>query len=140
MGIYKTFTIAVLQAPTIDVSANQALQGGAKLSDLLEDNIRFALDYANGQVVIDQADKNALSALIQILREYDPAPVCDNEQTWNEHVINGNETVYRYLDDWFWFYGFDQPHECETDDYLIWMLDYNNCHCAEIQSWMATNL
>merc|ERR1712060_211559 len=136
--IYKTFTIAVLQALTIDVSANQALQGGAKLSNLIDDNIRFALDYANGQVVIDQADINALSALLQILQEYDPAPVCDNEQTWNEHVINGNETVYDYLVDWF--HNSDPPHECVTDDYRIWMLDHGDCHCAEIQRWMVGNL
>jgi len=78
---------------------------------------------------------NALSALIQILQEYDPDPVCDNEQTWN---ANGNETVYGYLDNWY--YWFNQPHENVTDDYIIWMLDYNNCDCAEIQRWMVDNL
>jgi hypothetical protein len=68
----------------------------------------------------------------------EPTPVCDNEQTWSEHVINGDESVYDYLVDWF--HNLDPPHECVTDDYRIWMLDYNDCHCAEIQRWMVENL
>jgi len=47
-------------------------------------------------------------------------------------------TVFDYL--WDWFHNWYPPHDCVTDDYRIWMLDYNYCHCAEIQRWMVGNL
>jgi len=113
----------------------------------------FAHVDANGEVRIDQADLHALSDLLE---EYErnrggptpqdpvldpdpaPAPVCDNEQTWNELYINGYETVYDYLH--AWFNKFDPPTECVTDDYLIWMLENNDCLCADLQRWMIKNL
>jgi len=101
----------------------------------------FAHVDANGEVRIDQADLHALSDLLE---EYernrggttpqhnvlvpDPAPVCDNEQTWNDHVINGNATVTSYLSDWLHNWG--PPHECATDDHLIWILENKDCVCA----------
>jgi len=107
----------------------------------------FAHVDANGEVRIDQADLHALSDLLEEYEQNrggttprvpDPDPVCDNEQTWNEHVINGEETISDYL--WYWFVDSDPPHECVTDDYRIWMLDYNDCPCAEIQLWMVVIL
>jgi len=74
----------------------------------------FAHVDANGEVRIDQADLHALSVLLEEYEQNrgrttpqdpvldpDPAPVCDNEQTWNELYINGYETVYIYLLNWF---------------------------------------
>jgi len=53
-------------------------------------------------------------------------------------VVNGDETLFDYLTDWFT--NGPPPHDCVNDDYLIWMMDYNDCHCAEIQRWMVGNL
>jgi len=79
-----------------------------------------------------------------LLEEYERTnggePVCDYEQTWNWHVTNGLDwlSVDDYLD--YWFENLDPPHECVTDDYLIWMLDYNHCHCREINVWIYEKL
>jgi len=111
----------------------------------------FAHVDANGEVRIDQADLHALSDLLE---EYernigdttpqdhalvpDPAPVCDNEETWNEYVIYGRYSVTDYLSTWF--HNLEPYHECETDDYLIWILENKDCVCAEIQRWLHFQL
>merc|ERR1712014_43139 len=86
-----------------------------------------------------------LYALAHLLEEYernqggDPdSGNCDHEQIWEENVINGNETVFDYLYDWF--HNQEPPHECVTENYLIWMLDNNECSCEDLQRWMVGNL
>ena len=79
---------------------------------------------ANGEIRIDQADLHALSDLLEeyernrggttpqdLVLVPDPAPVCDIK----------NATVTYYLI--YWFANYESPHECETDDHLIWIFE-----------------
>merc|ERR1712226_1720092 len=107
--INKTFTFALIQACA---SAIGSLRDGDLIPEEIMDggliNITgFAQIDQEGQIRIEADD---LYALAHLLEEYernqggDPDsgnPDCNKEQIWEENVINGNETVFDYLYDWF---------------------------------------
>lgn len=88
------------------------------------------------QVFREADDLYHVGGFYQTLEEFEAAlsggdpTQCNNEETWDERVTHGDETLFDYMYDWF--NNQTPSHECVTDDYLIWMMDYNDCHCHEI--------